>query len=204
MIKSILFDLDGVLVNAADWHYKALNLALRDIVRYEISEEEHRTIFNGLPTRTKLSFLVERGVIKIEQVDNIFKLKQHYTLGLISTYCKPDPIKIEMMHKLNAYKKGCVTNSIYKTAYEMLVHSGLNYYMDYVQGNEATRFPKPNPSPYLKAMSVMGIEPKETLIVEDCEKGYTSAIKSGAFVLKVETYQEVNFAAISEALHKYE
>jgi beta-phosphoglucomutase len=204
VIKNILFDLDGVLVDASDWHFKALNLALRDIANYEISKEEHTTTFNGLPTKTKLAILIDKNLIKSNQIENIFKLKQHYTLGLISTYCKPDPIKIEMMHKLSSHKKGCVTNSIYKTAYEMLVNSGLNYYMDYVQGNEATPFPKPNPSPYLKAMSVMGIEPKETLIVEDCDKGYISAIKSGALVLKVDSYKDVNFSKVSTEIHKYD
>jgi beta-phosphoglucomutase len=192
MIKTILFDLDGVLVEAKEWHYKALNMSLRDIVGYEIPLEDHLTIYEGLPTKVKLSMLEKKGLVQKQHFDSIFKLKQHHTLNLIGTYCKPDPVKIDMMHKLHEYKKGCVTNSIFKSAYEMLVRSGLNYYMDYVQGNEATPFTKPNPSPYLKAMATMGVEPLETLIIEDAENGYMSAIKSGAHVLKVADYKDVN------------
>jgi beta-phosphoglucomutase-like phosphatase (HAD superfamily) len=71
--------------------------------------------------------------------------------------------------------------------------------MDYVQGNEATNFPKPSPSPYLKAMAVMGIEPKETLIIEDNERGYTAAVKSGAYVKQLD-YPDVNIENIMKAI----
>lgn len=200
MIKNILFDLDGVLVDAADWHFKALNKSLLDIAGYEISQEDHIKEFNGLPTRIKLATLIKKGLIPFNKTEEIFKLKQYYTIQLIATYCKPDPEKIEMLLNLSSYRKACVTNSIYQTAYEMLVRSGINYYMEYVQGNEATPFPKPNPSPYLKAMAKMGIEPSETLIVEDNEKGYISAAKSGAHVFKIETYKDLNLKTILQKI----
>lgn len=202
MIKNILFDLDGVLIDATNWHFLALNKALKDIANYEISLDDHNNIFNGLPTKVKLKALVEKGIIDPKKIEDIFKLKQYYTINIISTNCKPDPIKIELMHQLSTYKKACVTNSIYQTSYEMLVRAGLNYYMDYVQGNEATPYPKPNPSPYLKAMSIMGIIPVETLIIEDSDKGYTSAIKSGAHVLKVNSYEEVTLKRVKESIEE--
>jgi len=193
MIKNILFDLDGVLIEAQNWHYEAFNRALHDICGYEIPYDEHMSTFNGLPTKAKLKILTERDIVKEKDYERIFILKQHHTMNIIKTNCKPDPIKIDMMHKLMEYRKACVTNSIYKTAYEMLVHADLNYYLDYVQGNEATKFPKPNPSPYLHSMAFMGISPIETLIVEDSEKGYQAAIASGAHVLKVKDSTEVYY-----------
>lgn len=201
MISSILFDLDGVLVDAREWHYNALNQALWDITQYRISREEHLSTFDGLPTKVKLRMLEDRGILNNNQFDAIFRLKQHYTMNLIKQCCSPDPIKINLMHKLHSYRKACVTNSIYKTAYEMLVHAGLNYYMDYIQGNEASNFTKPNPSPYLKAMAVMGIEPKETLIIEDSENGYVAAVKSGAFVVRLD-YPNVTLENIAKAINE--
>jgi len=203
-ISTILYDLDGVLVNATEWHFEALNKALNDIYGYKIPKKDHYETFNGLPTRSKLSMLVKKNIVDPAHIEEIFRLKQYYTISLIGTYCKPDPVKVSMMHGLPNYRKGCVTNSIFQTAYEMLVRSGLNFYMEYVQGNEATPFPKPNPSPYLKAMSVMGVEPKETLIIEDCEKGFIAAVKSGARVYKVETYDEVNLNNILGAIEHNE
>ena len=57
MIEAILFDLDGVLVDACDWHYESLNSALISSGYNPISREDHIEKFNGLPTKVKLSML---------------------------------------------------------------------------------------------------------------------------------------------------
>ena len=51
MIKLVIFDLDGVLVNACEWHRIALNKALKEICDYEISLEDHYCTFNDIPTK---------------------------------------------------------------------------------------------------------------------------------------------------------
>ena len=56
MIKAILFDMDGVLIDARSWHYEALNLALGHF-GYKISLESHLLTFDGLPTKDKLEIL---------------------------------------------------------------------------------------------------------------------------------------------------
>ena len=55
-IKAVIFDLDGVLVDATEWHYEALNRAL-GLFGYNIARYEHLTTYNGLPTRKKLEML---------------------------------------------------------------------------------------------------------------------------------------------------
>ena len=59
-VKLVIFDMDGVLVDACDWHKGALNKALLELCNYQISEKDHYSIFNGLPTKTKLkkNFLI--------------------------------------------------------------------------------------------------------------------------------------------------
>ena len=56
LIKAILFDMDGVLVDAKDWHYFTLNKALEEY-GYFISIEDHVKIFDGLSTAKKLEML---------------------------------------------------------------------------------------------------------------------------------------------------
>ena len=68
MIKLVIFDLDGVLVNACEWHRVALNEALRDVCNYEISLEDHYSTFNGIPTKKKLDILKECGIIREEDI----------------------------------------------------------------------------------------------------------------------------------------
>ena len=49
MIKAVIFDLDGVLIDATEWHYEALNDALK-LFGFEISREDHTGFYNVLPT----------------------------------------------------------------------------------------------------------------------------------------------------------
>ena len=60
MIKLVIFDLDGVLIDSKEYHYEALNLALGD--QYKISQEEHIRDYDGLPTSEKLRILSEKKV----------------------------------------------------------------------------------------------------------------------------------------------
>ena len=55
MIKTIIFDLDGVLIESKEIHYKALNAALP--ANYRITYEEHLSTYDGLPTKKKLDML---------------------------------------------------------------------------------------------------------------------------------------------------
>ena len=62
MIRAVVFDMDGVLIDAREWHYDALNRAL-GLFGYAISRLEHLTTFDGLSTRQKLDLLsLDRGL----------------------------------------------------------------------------------------------------------------------------------------------
>ena len=88
MIKAIIFDMDGVLIEAKDWHYEALNKAL-SLFGYEISRYDHLVTYDGLPTSKKLEMLsMERGLPrKLHKFIN--ELKQQYTVDKIFTDCFP-------------------------------------------------------------------------------------------------------------------
>ena len=77
MIKLIVFDLDGVLVEAKNIHYESLNKALGD---YSISWAEHLSVYDGLKTNQKLQMLHERKGLPKESFKDIWNDKQKYTL----------------------------------------------------------------------------------------------------------------------------
>jgi len=87
MNKAVLFDLDGVLVDACDWHYEALNRSLKEVANYTISREDHVTTYNGLPTKRKLRALVDLGIIREDDLEVISDLKQEYTKEVIEEFC---------------------------------------------------------------------------------------------------------------------
>jgi len=87
-IKLVLFDMDGVLVNAKDIHYRALNFALGP--KYEISEQDHHTIYDGLPTKDKLERLTIIKGLPEGEYENIWKRKQNITIELFKEFF-PNP-----------------------------------------------------------------------------------------------------------------
>ena len=192
--KCVLFDLDGVLVDACDWHYEALNRALKEVAYYEISRQDHYEKYNGLPTLTKLSMLNDMGLITDEDVRKISDVKQEHTIKVIEELCKRDQSKIELMKALkdNDYEIAVVTNSIRMTATLMLANSGVLPFVDLLISNEDTDRNKPYPDPYIIAIHLLNSSHNKTIIVEDSPKGIKAAKDSGAHVLEVKDATEVN------------
>lgn len=202
MIKAILYDLDGVLVDATEWHYEALNEALKEIAGFEISREEHISTFNGIPTKKKLEILYEQGRVKKEDFDAIWTLKQSKTNEIIEKTATLDENKKRLHLGTRQYRKVCVTNSIKQTATLMLEKTGQLNFMDHVISNEDVVNPKPDPEGYLKAISNLKLQPNECMIVEDSPKGIESAKKTKAHVYEVRGYHEVTLENILNQINR--
>jgi len=172
-VEAVLFDLDGVLVDACDWHYFALNAALESVGASPINKEDHETTYNGLPTSVKLKMLdIEDSVC-----DLVWKLKQDYTLDTIKKYAQIQEEKIELLSylKREGVKIACVTNSIELTAHEMLKSTGQIDFFDLIVTNEMVENNKPHPDCYNFAVKTLEVNPKKCIIVEDSPKGMESA-----------------------------
>jgi len=192
-IKNIIFDLDGVLVDATEWHYEALNKAL-GLFGYEITREEHLSSYNGLPTRKKLAMLTSQKNMPESLHSFIYKMKQEYTTEYIERCCKPHFDKLMMLHQLKkkGYRLAVCSNAI-KASVELMLQKGETMpYFQLVLSNQHVENPKPHPEIYLKAFEMMKILPEETVIVEDSAHGIASAKASGAHVCEVSGFRDVN------------
>lgn len=200
-VKAIIFDLDGVLVDATEWHYEALNRALA-LFGYNISRYQHVTAYNGLPTRKKLEMLsVEKGFPRgLQSLVN--KIKQKYTREEILRSCTPVFEKEFMVHQLkrDGYKLGVCSNSIRESVELMLRGSGILELFDCVLSNEDVKQPKPDPEMYLAAFQRLGVKPEEAMVVEDAPHGIEAARRSGAVLCEVSGFNEVDYARIKRAL----
>jgi HAD superfamily hydrolase (TIGR01509 family) len=205
MIKAIIFDMDGVLIDAKDWHYDALNRALK-LFGFEINRFEHLTTFDGLPTRTKLKMLsVVRG-LPVELHDFINEMKQSYTLELVHAQCKPRFVHEFALSQLKAkgYKLGVASNSVRNTVEVMMKLACLAQYFDVSFSNEDVVHPKPSPEIYIAAMEKLGLSPSSCLVVEDNENGVVAARASGAHVLVVADVNDVSLANIEAEIERIE
>ena len=87
-IKAVIFDMDGVLIDAKDWHYDALNKAL-NLFGLKITKQEHQTAYDGLPTKDKLIMLSRDKGLSHALHLFINKMKQKYTINIVNNFCKP-------------------------------------------------------------------------------------------------------------------
>lgn len=205
MIKAILFDMDGVLIEAKEWHYEALNRAL-DLFGMPISRFDHLTTFDGLPTRKKLEMLSLERSLPVELHEFINEMKQQYTMELVQTQCKPVFVHEYCLSTLNSlgYQLAVCSNSVRNTVETMMEKAGLLNYLHYVVSNEDVTRGKPDPEMYNKAIGYFNLKPSECLIVEDNENGIRAAKASGANLLVVKNTAETNLDNILAAIAKIE
>src|SRR5262245_29415453 len=149
MIKAVVFDMDGVLIEAKDWHYEALNRALR-LFGIEISRYDHITTFDGLPTRKKLQLLSAVHDLPSELHEFINDMKQLYTMEIVHSRCKPrfnHEYALAQLRALN-YKLVVASNSIRSTIEVMMERAALAKYLDFVVSNQDVTRAKPDPEMY--------------------------------------------------------
>ena len=204
-IKAIIFDLDGVLVEAKDWHYEALNTVL-GLFGYNISRYDHLVTYDGLPTVKKLEMLSREKDMPLGLHEFINELKQKYTMELVYAHCKPRFYHEYALSRLknSGYKIGCASNSVRDSIDIMLDKSNLKRYMDITLSAQDVDNPKPFPDIYISAMEKLKLDPDECLIVEDNPNGIKSAKDSGANVLIVKEVDEVNLENIESLIDRLE
>lgn len=193
MIDTIVFDMDGVLVDACEWHRIALNESLKHYCNYEITLEEHYNEFNGLPTKVKLQMLKNKGIVSESLFKEIEDLKQSKTIEIVNNYANIRQEKVDLLMYLKSknIKTACYTNSIRKTASLMLEKTGILNMLDLLVTNQDVTFSKPHPEGYLLCVDKLNTTKERTLIVEDSDKGIQAAIASGCKLLKVKNQDDV-------------
>ncbi len=201
MTKTVLFDMDGVLIDATEWHYEALNESL-EIFGFSIPRDEHLNRFNGMTTRSKLEILsaeknLPRGLHSI-----ISDVKQDRTLRIAARMCFPNASHLILLSSLKErdIRVGVVTNSIRLTSEFMLEYAGLTKYLDILITNEDVDRPKPAPDGYRLAMKKLESLPEDTVVIEDGDHGIAAAISAGARVVKVSNPGEVSLELIDRIM----
>ena len=202
MIKLVIFDLDGVLVDARELHYNALNKALGSIdEKYIIQRDEHLSTYDGLSTTKKLGMLSKNKGLPTELHDSVWKLKQQTTIKIIDGFSVDERIQsILRSLKSKGYKIACATNSIRETAKLQLIRKGFFEYIDFMYSNQDVKNPKPNTEMYLKCMIKSEVNPNETVIVEDSHIGRKAVLNSGAHLCAVENCEDVSYKKIKKVI----
>ena len=196
MVKLVIFDLDGVLIDSKEYHFEALNLALGKT--YKISRKEHLAEYDGLPTIAKLNLLSEKKGLSKNQFDHIWKEKQKNTLKIFNESINKDYELLQYFKQLvdEGYKIAVASNSIRNTVKIILLRLGLLEFVDIYVSNEDVVRNKPYPEMYWKCMMALGALPQDTVIIEDSVVGRKGALDSKCHMIPVEDRGDLNQAKI--------
>ena len=197
--------MDGVLIDAKEWHYESLNKAL-DLFGMQISRYDHLVTFDGLPTKKKLEMLsLENNFPKgLHQFVN--DMKQQFTMEIVTMKCKPVFQHQFALSKLKSegYNIAVCSNSIRQTIQMMMDKAGLSQFLNFFISNQDVKKGKPDPEMYNLAISRLGLTPNQCLIVEDNDNGKRAAIASGAHLLEVNDTSDVDYYTIIKKIKEIE
>jgi HAD superfamily hydrolase (TIGR01509 family) len=204
--KLVIFDLDGVLIDSKDLHYKALNNALEKVdPKYKILYQEHLSKYDGLNTKKKLSMLTQEKGLPQDSHNKVWKDKQEETFLMLENLpVNTKAINIMMYLKSEGWKIAIASNSIRETIIKSLHGIQVLHLVDYIVSNEDVWHPKPHPEMYWKCMVALDAFPKDTIIIEDSHIGRQGALNSGANLYPVKDSYDLNDTIFIEFIEKFE
>lgn len=187
MIKAIIFDLDGVIVDTAKYHYIAWK-AIAEELGFEFTHE-HNERLKGVSRMTSLDILLEVGGVELptsEKLKLAERKNEHYRTFI--TQMTADEILPGMKNLLasvtNAGLKAAI-GSASKNTPTILKQIGLDNFFDVViDGNKISKA-KPDPEVFLAGAKEMGVRPNECLVFEDAESGVEAALNGGMYCIGV-------------------
>ena len=198
MIKLVIFDLDGVLIDSKDYHFEALNLALGE--KYAISRKEHLDDYDGLPTIEKLKLLSDKKGLSPSSFNQIWQEKQTHTTNIFKEKISQDYELMDYFKQLvdAGYKIAVASNSIRNTVKIVLLKLGILEFIDIFISNEDIVRNKPYPEMYWKCMITLGAIPENTVIIEDSIVGRKGALDSKCHLISVENRKDLDQSKIDK------
>ena len=177
-IKTLIFDLDGTLVDCKKLHQDGFRWAVtQQIPMIDYADED----VEGLPTTEKIKYLIAKGYNLTEQVDS---LKKEHTRLHVAEYVKYNhDLETEFDRLSKKYKLCIASNSRSEFVFKCMNILKL-WQFDCVFSKDYGPS-KPNPWMYLECMRITGSLPQNTVIFEDSAVGLQGATATGATVIQI-------------------
>ena len=185
--KACLFDLDGVLVDTAIYHFQAWKM-LGENFNYQLTEEQNEQL-KGVSRVESLNRILDWASYSAteEQKEAWLKEKNDNYLQLISNMNPSEilPGVVDFLGQIKAEGYKIALGSASKNAEIILVKTGLMSWFDLIiDGNKVSKS-KPDPEVFLKGAEGLGFNPVECIVFEDAQAGVEAAINGGMKVIGI-------------------
>jgi beta-phosphoglucomutase family hydrolase len=178
MIKAVIFDLDGVIVDSERVHIEAEK---QTMLKYGVrisSEELHR--YTGTTARFMFTELIKKYKLNTT-FEKIFSEKEEILFKLLEKDVQPTKGVIEFAEKLKQKNvKLAIASSSHKRLITYVLEK-LNIVdlFDSIVSSEDVIYGKPNPEIFLRAANELNVSPVECLVIEDSKLGVEAAKSAG-------------------------
>lgn len=218
MIKACIFDLDGVLVDTANFHFIAWK-RLADKLGFDFTLEDNE-LLKGVSRMTSLEILLRIGKKQIseQKKHELAELKNNWYVEHISKMNEDDvlPGVLNFLQELKngGFKLGLGSAS--KNAKHILKNTDIEKYFDVIVDGTSVSEAKPNPEVFFKGIQGLGVEPSECIVFEDAVAGVEAALTAGAFAIGVGSrdtlgkahvvipnFEEMNLKLLNYFIEKY-
>ncbi len=180
MIQGFIFDLDGVLTDTAEYHFRGWK-RLADELGIPFTREDNEFL-RGIPRRESLLLILKERQYSEEQILQMMERKNNYYLELIREITPRDilPGARELLEEIRAAGLKSAVGSASKNAPEVVERLGIASLLDAVSHGGSVERQKPHPDLFLHAAAQLGLEPVGCVVVEDAAAGIEAA-RAGGF-----------------------
>ena len=185
MIKAVIFDLDGLLLDSEIVAFKVYE-ELGERFSFELTLPDFMQNFCGQPLRRNVAYCNERFQLSWtleEAVEEVLRIEKRLLDEGVEVM--PGAMELLLFLKENNYKTCIASSSARERSMNLLKqHDLVKFFDDFVFGPEVEKG-KPNPDIFLKAAEKLGVEPEQCLVLEDSQAGIQAAYTANMSVICV-------------------
>jgi beta-phosphoglucomutase len=195
-IQGVIFDLDGVLTDTAEYHYRSWQ-RLADEVGLPFSRQENEKL-RGVPRRESLLHIIGDRHFSEDQIQEMMARKNRFYEEFIQTISPRDllPGALDLLKELRQQEIKIALGSASKNARTVVERLDITDYMDAIADGYSVERSKPAPDLFLYAAQELGLSPADCIVLEDAASGIEAALAAGMIAVGLGPEERVGKADV--------
>jgi len=178
-LKAFIFDLDGVITDTAEYHYRAWQrLADEEGFPFDRTVNEQ---LRGISRRASLDIILAGRPLPEDQILGLMARKNQYYVDMLEQVSPADllPGALELLHEARAAGIQTALGSASRNAWTVIERLGIADLFDAISDGASVERTKPAPDLFLHAAAQLGVAPASCAVFEDAEAGILAAQAAG-------------------------